>query len=118
MKNRYILTQQINPNYLQNLNNEVFNYLQNQGFQNMNIKGESVFVKNATVTIIMAGAIKLNFDGSNYIVESWLYGMNALGTKRDYDKEVGLTGFYGKLFKVEQQNIAKNIIKIARKYNC
>ena len=119
MKNkRKIIMCPINPYKIQEANYEVECFLRQNNFELQNINNEYIFVKNADVTMIFAGAIKLDFQRGNYVVQGWMYGSDFFGFKRRYDKEVGLEGFVGMVFKVEHKKILQEIANIIRKYNC
>ena len=60
----------------------------------------------------------VEFDGTKYIVQAWMYRSNIWRTKRDFNKEKGLNGIMGYLWKDLHKRNAQTIIEIAQKYNC
>lgn len=109
---RYVVQYQFDGRYTDILFNEIKNYLEYEGFEYVEYKGEPVFQKGNGWLIAPTFA-KISFSGNVIQFETWLKASLLPGI---FVGEIGLEGFMGAAAKGAMKKAVANIPSIVARY--
>lgn len=109
---RYTVQYQFDGRYTDILFNEIKNYLEYEGFQYVEYKGESVFQKGEG-WIVAPTFVKVGFNGNLIQLETWLKYPLLPGV---FIGEIGLEGFVGAAVKGTMKRAVATIPTIVARY--